>query len=253
MFHSWILFEQKKLINMDSKKLFHYFKSMGTSLIIMVLITYGMAIQNPWIQYGSVFIVFALQMGYVVIRSIRAAPMIKSNEEEAIRAKNSKPLLKVSKQDVTKAKAGVKGVGGTGLGLKTLPMLIVPLVIFMGSGYVLRLLFPEIPPWQSFAIGFLLTMPFSMILTAKMGMRSSPIATPESYLVTRKGIVFDQMGRSFILQFPLKKVKLEKEKHFLEVEGQSSKTPMIPERVRLFNDKLNKLNTILIRFIDDTK
>jgi len=241
------------LIDMASKSVFQYLKRMATSLLIMVLITYGMATENPWLQYGSIIIVLALQMGYQVLKSIRAAPLVNSNMEEAARVKSGNVLMEVKEGEVKKAKARVKEVGGLGLGKSTLALMFIPLAIFMGTGYVLGILFPGIPSWQSFAVGFLLSMPFSLILQARSGIAKGPIVAPNSYHISRNGIVFDHLKHSYIIHFPLKNLNVDEEKHFIEVEGQPSGAMIIPERLKLFTKNADKLHKILIRFTETSE
>lgn len=230
-----------------ASKIFQYLKRMATSLLIMVMITIGMATGNQLLRYGSIIILLVAQVGYGIIKNIRASPLINSNMEEAVRAKSDKALMDVRENEVSRAKIGVKE--GTGLGLSTLALFLVPLGIFIGTGYVLRILVKGIQSWQSFAIGFLISMPFSLILQAKSGIAKGPIATPNSYRISRKGIVFDHVGRSYIIHFPLKNINVKKENNFIEVEGPSIAT-IIPNKLKLFTNNINRLHTLLNRFTE---
>ena len=166
--------------------IFQYLKRMATSLLIMVLITIGMATGNTWLRYGSIIVLLVAQMGYQIFKNIRASPLINSNMEEATRTKSERALMDVRENEVSRAKMGVKE--GTGLGLSTLALFIVPLVIFIGTGYVLRILVKGIQSWQSYAIGFLVSMPFSLILQARSGIANGPVATPNSYRISLLGV-----------------------------------------------------------------
>jgi len=233
-----------------SNKAFQYLKRLATSVLIMVLITYGMYSKNSWLQYGSIFIIIGVQMGYQILKNIRAGPLVNSNMEEAARSYRDKALFSVKESEVNRAKEGGKGGGGSGLGMGTMGLLFVPILIFIGTGQVLGILFPGIPSWQSYAVGFLISMPFSLFLQARSGISRGLMVTPKSYQVSRKGIVFDYSGRSYIIYFPLEKIDMKKERNCLEVEGKTTKTTVIPNRLKLFTKDVNKLQKILVKYTE---
>jgi uncharacterized membrane protein len=216
----------------------------------MVLITYGMYTENSWLQYGSIFIIIGLQLGYQILKNIRAGPLVNANMEEAARSYRDKTLFSVKESGVSIAKEGAKGGGGSGMGMSTMGLMFVPLLIFIGTGQILGIFFPGIPRWQSYAVGFLISMPFSLFLQARSGISKGLMITPKSYHVSRKGIVFDYSGRSYIIYFPLEKINLKKEGNHIEVEGKPSKTTVIPNRLKLFTKDINKLQKILIRYTE---
>jgi uncharacterized membrane protein len=252
---------------MVSNNAFQYLKRIATSVLIMVLITYGMYTENAWLQYGSIFIIIGLQMGYQILKNIRAGPLVNSNMEEAARSYRDKALFSVKESGVNIAKEGAKGGGGAGMGMSTMGLMFVPLLIFIGTGQVLGIFFPGIPSWQSYAVvlgiffpgipswqsyavGFLISMPFSLFLQARSGISKGLMVTPKSYHISRKGIVFDYSGRSYIIYFPLAKINVKKEGNHIEVEGKPSKTTVIPNRLKLFTKDINKLQKILIRYTE---
>ncbi len=234
---------------MVSSKAFQYIKRIATSVMIMILITYGMYTQNPWLQYGSIFIIMGLQMGYQILKNVRAGPLVNANMEEAAKAYRNKALFSAKESEVNRAKEGGKG-GGSGMGMSTMGLLFVPLLIFIGTGQVLRMFFPAMPSWQSYAIGFLISMPFSIFLQARSGVSKGLMITPKSYHISRKGIVFDHAGRSYIIYFPLEKINKKKDGNCVEVEGKPTKTTVIPNRVKLFTRDVNKLQKILANYTE---
>ena len=222
---------------------------MVPSLLLMVLITYGIKEDIPWLQYGSIVILLAGQMGYQVIKTVRSKPMMDANVEEARKASRRKILLKVTKSEIDTAKARGKAIGG--MSPKMSLMFVVPLVMYLGSGYVLSYFIPGIPRWQSYLVGFLITMPVSMTLQAKMGVSSmTSVASPNTYSIGEKGIIFEHMGQYHILNFPFVNLEVKEESNCIEVEGHPTKTSMIPNKVRLFNGDLKRLQNLLKRFID---
>jgi uncharacterized membrane protein len=222
---------------------------MVPSLLLMVLITYGIKEEIPWLQYGSIVILLAGQMGYQVIKTVRSKPMMDANVEEARKASRRKRLLKVTKSEIDTAKARGKAIGG--MSPKMSLMFVVPLVMYLGSGYVLSYFIPGIPRWQSYLVGFLITMPVSMTLQAKMGVSSmTSVASPNTYSIGEKGIIFEHMGQYHILNFPFVNLEVKEESNCIEVEGHPTKTSMIPNKVRLFNGDLKRLQNLLKRFID---
>lgn len=229
-----------------------YLKKMLFSITIMLLVAVGMAFENPWLQYGSIFIIIIGQIGYQIFKSIRSAPMLNANMMEANKAKNGKLLHTATKNDVLKIKSASGGAGNTGMSSKTLFMMFIPLVIFFATSYILGIVAPTIPRWQSYLIGVLFSLPASTIITIKAGISPSegPTASPNTYYISEKGIIFEHYGNSFILSYPLKKLNVNKEKNFIEVEGPSVKSVVIPNKLKLFNNDINTLQRILIRFTE---
>ena len=222
---------------------------MVPSLLLMVLITYGIKEEIPWLQYGSIVILLAGQMGYQVIKTVRSKPMMDANVEEARKASRRKILLKVTKSEIDTAKARGKAIGG--MSPKMSLMFVVPLAMYLGSGYVLSYFIPGIPRWQSYLVGFLITMPVSMTLQAKMGVSSmTSVASPNTYSIGEKGIIFEHMGQYHILNVPFLNLEVKEESNCIEVEGHPTKTSMIPNKVRLFNGDLKRLQNLLKRFIE---
>jgi len=237
---------------MASGGIIQYLKMMAPSILIMLLIAYGMATENPWLQYGSILIIMGIQLIYQTIKSIRAAPMLDTNMKAAEKAKGGRLLLTAAEREVTEVKKQAKNAGEIGMGSRTLLILLVPLAIFLATSQILSVVTPTIPRWQSYLIGFLLSLPASTITTMKMGVNPStgPAVSPNSYYVSERGIIFDYMGRSFILVFPIKKLNVKKENKLIEVEGQPTKSLFIPNRLRLFNQDVDQLQRILTRFTE---
>jgi uncharacterized membrane protein len=222
---------------------------MGTSLLLMLFIVVGMATGNPWLQYGGIVIVIAMQFLWMIISSARSGPMIQQNMQDAKKAMKSRVILRVQKREVERAKAGAKG-GMAGMGGKTMMLMVVNLGVFIGVGYLLSVLLPGIPQWQSFAIAFLASMPVSTIMTVRMGLSSTgPAATPDHYYVCENGIVFDRMGSLFMVRYPIESLKISDDRRMIEVEGASAKTAVIPTRVNLYTENVNRLNGILSKFV----
>ena len=175
--------------------------------------------------------------------------MMDANVEEARKASRRKILLKVTKSEIDTAKARGKAIGG--MSPKMSLMFVVPLVMYLGSGYVLSYFIPGIPRWQSYLVGFLITMPVSMTLQAKMGVSSmTSVASPNTYSIGEKGIIFEHMGQYHILNVPFLNLEVKEESNCIEVEGHPTKTSMIPNKVRLFNGDLKRLQNLLKRFIE---
>ena len=237
---------------MQFNKIVQYLKTMSLSIVIMLLVAFGMATENSWIQYGSILIVIGGQMAYQMFKSIRSAPMLNVNMMDAEKAKSGKLLFKTSENEVRKIKSYVGDAGDMGISSKTLPLMFAPLIIFIVAGYLLGIIAPAILRWQSYLIAFFVTLPVSSIITIKMGVSTSsgPVSSPDTYCISEKGIVFEHMGRSFILVFPLKKLKVKAEKKLIEVEGQSTKSAMIPNKLRLFNNDVDQLQRTLLRFTE---
>lgn len=231
-----------------------YLRRIVPSLILMGMITYGMKEQNPWLQYGSIFFILIGQMLWQSFKTIRARPMIEANVEEARRMMRRKLILEVDKGETSRARQTGKSVGG--FSPKMSIILIVPLVIFLLTGYLLNnIIFPgQLEDWQSYAIGFIITMPISTILSFRMGLGSPTLtANPNSYYIGEKGIVFEHMGQYYVMRYPLVDVVVNEESNCLEIEGQPSNAPMIPTKVRLYNLSLNKLHRLLSRFMEKSK
>jgi uncharacterized membrane protein len=232
---------------MSKRNLTQYLKRMGPSLLLMVLITYGIKEDMPWLQYGSIILLLAGQMLYQVLKTVRSKPMIDANLEEARRASRRKLLLTVTKSEIDTAKERGKSIGG--MSSKMSLLFIVPLLIFLASGYLLSIVVPGIPQWQSYVVGFLLTMPASMALQGKLGMESmTPVAAPNTYSVSEKGIIFEHLGQYHILNFPLVNLEVKEESNCIEVEGPPTNTAMIPNKIRLFNRDVKKLNNLLTQY-----
>lgn len=221
---------------------------MGPSLLLMVLITYGIKEDIPWLQYGSIILILAGQMLYQVFKTVRSKPMIDANLEEARKASRRRLLLTVTKSEIDTAKERGKSIGG--MSSKMSLLFVVPLVIYLASGYLLSLVIPGIERWQSYLVGFLITMPVSMTLQAKLGMDAmTPVTSPNTYSVSEKGIIFEHLGQYHILYFPLVNLEVKEESNCIEVEGPPTNTAMIPSKIRLFNRDVKKLQSLLTRYV----
>lgn len=230
---------------MKMEDIIRVIRRMSVSIAMMLLITYGMATQHPWLQpHWIILAVLGIQFGYQMVKTARSSRKVEANVREASRAKRGIILFKASEREVTRAKENVD-TGEMRMGSKMLIMLLVPLTIFIGSGYLLSIIFPGIERWQSYMIGFMLSMPVSTILTFRMG--TSPgtmVTTPSSYMVSKSGIAFENLGQSFLLRFPLKQVNVQKTKNYIETEGETE-APLIPNKLRLFTENITKLHSIL--------
>jgi len=239
---------------MGQRNLTVYVKRMIPSLLFMGLITYGIKEENPWLQYGSIPLVIVGTMVYQSFKTLRSRPSINANLEEARRVMRRKLVLEVTKDEVTKAKQKGKSVG-LGMSSTTSLTLIVPFIIFLATGYILSLLseqqiIPNIERWQSHLVAFLLTLPASTILSTKSGLGSAaPTASPSTYYVSETGIVFEQMGQFYILRYPIVDLVVKEESNCVEVEGQPTDATLIPNKVRLFNRDVKKLQRLLARFM----
>lgn len=231
---------------MNISDVYKYLKSMSLSIAMMLLLTYGMATQNSWLQpQWVILIVLALQFGYQIIKTARSRGIVEANIQEAARVKRGVVLFKASEKDVNKAQQNSKGSNEMSMGKKMMVMLLVPLVIFIGSGYILNMLIPGIEQWQSYLIGFALSLSVSTTLTFKMNIRPGAMAiTPKAYTVSERGIAFDHMGQGFILRFPLVKLNVQKENNFIEAEGKAE-TAAVPNKLRLFTGKIGRLEKML--------
>ena len=223
-----------------------HLKSMSFSLFMMVLLAYGMATNNPWLQpLYVILIVLGLQFGLQIFKTTRSRGKVEENLLLASRAKRSKKLFEAPGGEVSNAKLKGTGVSEGGMGMKMILMLIAPLSIFIGTNYVLGIVAPGMEGWQSYVIAFLLTVPVSTLLTAKMGVsQRMTVATPKAYFVSEKGVAFDHMGQQYLLIFPLTKRDVQKEKKYIEAETKAM-APLIPNRVRLFTERIEQLDKIL--------
>lgn len=234
---------------MVQNSLILYVKRMIPSLLVMGLITYGIKEGNPMIQYGSIALILVGQLVYQSFKVMRSKPDIEANMSEARRVARRKHLLAVTRSEIEKAKERGKGVRGVSSTMYLL--LILPLVIFLATGYILGIIFPGIPSWQTYLVGFIFTMPVSMAISVRSGLGSPmPTASPSTYYINEKGIVFEHMGRFYILHYPLVKMDVKEESNCLEVEGQPTEASIIPSKVRLFSRDVRKLQKILKRFME---
>ena len=169
----------------------NYLRTTAQSFLVLVMIAYGMATGNVWIQFGGIFVVLGIQVGYQLYKGAKSGSGMEANMKEAARARRSKALLYMSQQDVRSAQMAA---GSSGLRSETMSMvgmLIVPLAIFFGVTYLVAYFWPETPQWQSYVAAFLLTMPVNAVFMARSGFEAgTPRRTPSSYLVTERGIVF---------------------------------------------------------------
>ena len=235
---------------MNSEDFIKYLKSMSISVVMMLLLTYGMATNNPLLSpMYIILIIFVAQFGYQIIKNARSAKIVEVNIQDAMRAKRMEKLFDAPEKDIAKAKESSRNSGEMSMGLKMMIMILAPLLIFLASGYILHILIPEIEQWKSYMIGFLLSMPVSLILTIKTGVSPGTISiVPKSYIVTDKGIVFDYINQSFIMRFPLLKSNSHKENHFIEVETKTE-AATIPNKLKLFSENIDQLEKILTRHI----
>lgn len=227
-----------------------YLKSMSISLIMMLLFAYGFATGNPWLQplYIMIFYI-VLSMGYQFFQFYRTRDIVIENAKEAARMKRGTPLFRVNELETTRARGGVEEESQ--IGSKMLVMMIMPMAVFFGAGYIMNIIFPGIPYWQTYVIAFLLTMPISIILNAKVGLaQGMSIATPSTYMVSERGIIFDQTNQSFILRFPLTRMETQRVKNYIEVEGKTE-VQFIPYKLKLFTEKVDQLEKVLSRHLVD--
>jgi uncharacterized membrane protein len=228
-----------------SFKVKNYLRTMAPSFLILILIAYGMATHNIWIQFGGVLLVLGIQMGYQVYKGVKSGPALEANVKEAARARRLKALHYVSEVDVRAAQMAAGSSGQRSEIVRMVGMIAVPLGIFFGATFLIERFWPGTPAWQSYVVAFLLSMPVSAVFMARSGLPSgAPRVTPSSYLVTERGIVFDQMGRSFILKFPLVRAEKGKDMNSVEVEG-VKENDLIPYRLKLCTDKVDELLRIL--------
>lgn len=223
----------------------NYLRTVWSSFLILFMIAYGMAVGNPWIQFGGLFLVLGIQMVYQIYKGVKSGPMMEANIRDATRAKRSKVLQYVSEQDVQSAKISGGSSGQMSQMTRMVVSLMIPLGIFFGTNYLINYFWPGTPHWQSYVVGFLLSMPVSAVFMAKSGLPvGAPQVTPQSYLVTERGIIFSQMGRSLILKFPLRKAEKGKDANTIEVEG-LKESDMIPYKLKLYTDKPDELLRLL--------
>ncbi len=223
-----------------------YLKQLVPSFFIMLTIAYGMAVGNTLIQYGGLILVLGGQMGWQLYKGMKSGPLMDANMKEANRAKRLRILQTVSDKDVQTARmaGGLSGQMMQNAGM--LGMLIVPLAVFFGTSYVIGMVWPGTEAWKSYMTGFLLSMPVSLIFMRRSGMQAggAPQTTPTSYVVTEQGIVFDQMGKSLIVKFPIKKAEKGKQGNCVEVEG-IKEADLIPYKLKLYTDNADDLLRIL--------
>lgn len=239
-----------QLIVMQLGDVIKYLRSMSLSILMMLLLTYGMATKSPLLNPTYIIlIVLALQFGYQMVKSTRSRGKVEANVQDAARVKRGVPLFAASEKDVKKAKEDSKGPNEMSMGMKMMVMLLAPLVIFIGSGYLLSMLIPGIEQWQSYMIGFILSMSVSTVLTFRMkALPGAAAITPNAYTINERGIAFDHMSQAFIVRFPLTKLNVQKEKNFIEAEGKAE-APVIPNKLRLFTDKIDQLEKLLTKHV----
>ena len=212
----------------------------------MITIAYGMAVGNTLIQYGGLILVLGAQMGWQLYKGTKSGPLMDANMKEANRAKRLRILHTVSDKDVQAARmaGGFSGQMMQNAGM--LGMLIVPLAVFFGTSYVIGIVWPGTEAWISYMAGFLLSMPVSLVFMQRSGMQAggAPQTTPSSYVITERGIVFDQMGKSLIVKFPILKVEKGKHGSSVDVEG-VKEADLIPYKLRLYTDNPDDLLRIL--------
>ena len=235
---------------MNINDVYTHLKSMSLSILMMLLLTYGMATTNPLLQpQWVILIVMGLQFGYQIIKTARSRGIVEANMQEASLVKRGVILFKASEKDVNKAQKSSEGSNEMSMGKKMMIMLLIPLVIFVGSGYILNMFIPGIEQWQSYLIGFVLSLSVSTTLTFKMNIRPGAMTiTPKAYAISERGIAFDHMNQGFIVRFPLVKLNVQKEKNFIEVEGKAE-TSTIPNKLRLFTDKIGRLEKMLTNHV----
>lgn len=237
---------------MNSTDIVSYLKNTFFSVVMMILITYGMATSNSLLSpLNIILLMMVAQFGYQIIKGARSTKALEANRQDATRAKKGPKLFGALEKDVNEAKEKSKGSGEMSFSTKMLISALAPLAIFLGSGYILSILIPTIQQWQSYLIGFLLSMPVSMFLMIKVGMTPGAMSTtPNSYIVNEKGITFDYLKQSFILRFPLTKINVQKEKHFIEVEAKAEAST-IPKKLKLFSENIDQLYKVLAKHVID--
>ena len=222
---------------------------MAPSFLILIMMAYGMATENTLIQYGGIFLVIGVQMGWTLYKGAKSGPAMESNIKEAARARRSKALHYASEKNVRAAQMA----GGARESLSQaggmIGMLLVPLAVFFVTSYVMGIIWPDpiTLPWHRYVAGFLLSMPVSAVFMNRSGMQTNgtPPATPSSYVVTERGIVFNQMGKYLLVKFPLTKVeRAKKNTNCIEVEG-VKEAVMVPNKLKLYSEKPNELLRIL--------
>ena len=239
-------------MNMGQSNLTLYVKRMIPSLLFMGLITYGIKEENPWLQYGSIVLIFVGLIVYQSIKTLRSRPAIEANLEEAHRVMRRRLILEVTKDEVKKAKQRGKSVDGIS---PKIFLLFVPYVIYVATGFIISILseqqiIPDIPRWQSYLVAFLVTMPVSTILSIKSGSGSAtPTRSPSSYYVSERGIAFEHTGQFYILHYPIVDLVVKEESNCVEVEGQPTNSAIIPNKIRLFNRDAKRLQRLLTRFM----
>lgn len=230
-------------------KIKRYIRMMAPSLLFMIAITYGMATGNPWLQ-GLPLIIFYLivSLVYQVYRNIRMMPAVKANVTEADLARSERVLFEATKDDVLSVRMRSKDTGEAKTGLSMIFMLFVPLAIFYITGYVMGVIFPGIESWKTYLVAFLLTIPFSLFISSRMGLGHGGTMlrlTPRSYTVTGRGIVIPQMGAVYIVRFPIKEIITNEESGFVDIECQPTRIPILSNKLRLYTKDMKRLSNIL--------
>jgi uncharacterized membrane protein len=76
------------------------------------------------------------------------------------------------------------------------------------------------------------------------------VGSPNTYSVSEKGIIFEHLGNHHLLHFPIVNLEVKEESNCIEVEGPPTNTTMIPNKIRLFNRNVKKLQNLLKRYIE---
>jgi len=222
-----------------------YLRTIAPSFLIIFMMAFGMAVGNSMISWAGFVLIFGVQMGWQIYKSVKSGPLVESNVKEAARAKRSRALLYMSEEDVRSAQLAAGSSAQMTGAIKMIGPMLAPLAMFFGVNYLVGFLWPGTPDWQKYVAAALLSMPVSAVLMARSGMQGGiPRATPSAYLVTERGIVFDQMGKSLILRFPLKKAEKGREANCVEVDG-LKENDLVPHRLKLCTDKVEELVKLL--------
>jgi hypothetical protein len=228
-----------------------YLRTAAPSFLIIFMMAYGMAVKNSMISWAGFILVFGVQMGWQIYKSVKSQPLVESNVKEAARAKRSRALLYMSPEDVRSAQLAAGSSAQMTGAIKMIGPMLAPLAMFFGVNYLVGFLWPSTPDWQKYISAALLSIPVSAVLMARSGMQGGvPRATPSAYLVTERGIVFDQMGRSLILRFPLKRAEKGREANCVEVDG-LKENDLVPHRLKLCTDKVEELVKLLAPRVEE--
>jgi hypothetical protein len=250
-------YENKSLIQKNGINLAHkwfvlsfsvkgYLRQTAPSFLIIFMMAYGMAVGNSMLSWAGFILVFGAQMGWQVYKSAKSRPLLETNVKEAARAKRSRALLYMSPEDVRSAQMAAGSSAQMTGAMKMIGPMLAPLAVFFGVNYLVGLLWPGTPQWQSYVSAALLSIPVSAVVMARSGTQlgGPPRVTPSAYLVSERGIIFDQMGRSLILRFPLKKAEKGREANCVEVDG-LKENDLVPYRLKLCTDKVEELVKLL--------